>query len=79
MSTHNQSSVYHSDDDQQQQPPTQKPANFNMNALQIHDKIMESLIRKYKPAKQAINFDPNKMTKEGLKEIGLEKIAKDLN
>jgi ribosome biogenesis GTPase A len=40
---------------------------------------MESLIRKYKPAKQPINFDPNKMTKEGLKEIGLEKIAKDLN
>lgn len=39
---------------------------------------MSSLIRKYKPTKQLSSFDPANITKDGLREVGLEKIAKDL-
>jgi hypothetical protein len=39
---------------------------------------MSSLIRKYKPTKKIVNFDPENITKDGLREVGLEKIAKDL-
>jgi len=39
---------------------------------------MSNLIKKYKPSKEIKNFDPTNITKDGIKEIGLEKIAKDI-
>ncbi len=39
---------------------------------------MDSIIRKYRPEKTAGIFDPANITKDGLREVGLEKIAKDL-
>jgi hypothetical protein len=44
--------------------------------------IIDQVIRKYKPQKPSgsqSSFDPTSLTKEGLKEVGLEKMAKDLN
>lgn len=39
---------------------------------------MDSIIRKYRPEKTTNVFDPANLTKDGLREVGLEKIAKDL-
>lgn len=39
---------------------------------------MDSIIKKYRPEKQAGIFDPANITKDGVREVGLEKIAKDL-
>ena len=39
---------------------------------------MDSIIKKYRPDKQTNIFDPANITKDGLREVGLEKIAKDL-
>ena len=46
--------------------------------LVIHDQFMDSLIKKYRPVRKTNIFDPANITKEGLREVGLEKIAKDL-
>ncbi len=46
--------------------------------LNLHDTVMNDLITKYKPTKEIKHFDPANITKDGLREIGLEKIAKDL-
>jgi hypothetical protein len=39
---------------------------------------MDSIIKKYRPDKTSNIFDPANITKDGLREVGLEKIAKDL-
>jgi hypothetical protein len=44
----------------------------------IHDQFMDSIIKKYRPDKSTNIFDPANITKDGLREVGLEKIAKDL-
>lgn len=46
--------------------------------LKLHDTVMDNLIKKYKPTKEIKHFDPSNITKDGLREVGLEKIAKDL-
>lgn len=47
--------------------------------LQIHETIMNSLIKKYNPnPKDKVVFNVNDISKDGIREIGLERIAKDL-
>lgn len=52
--------------------------NPNSNALQIHSKLMDSIISSYRTKEKQKPFDPANITKDGLKNVGLEKIAKDL-
>lgn len=52
--------------------------NQNSNALQIHNKLMDSIISIYRTKEKHKPFDPANITKDGLKNVGLEKIAKDL-
>lgn len=40
--------------------------------------ILYDVIRQYKPVKREKAFDPLNVTKDGLKEVGLERMAKDL-
>ena len=58
--------------------PSQIAADSIMD-LQLHNTVMSDLISRYIPTNQTKHFDPKNITKEGLREIGLEKIAKDLN
>lgn len=60
-------------------PASQTTTNLNYNALQVHDQFMDSIIRKYRPTERQTLFNAANITKEGLREVGLEKIAKDLN
>ena len=52
---------------------------FSGADLQIHELVMNSLIKKYNPnPKGQAKFNIKDLTKDGIREIGLEKIAKDL-
>lgn len=63
--------------EEQKQKQKSRPT-LEENDLVIHDQFMDSLIKKYRPVRKTNIFDPANITKEGLREVGLEKIAKDL-